>query len=115
MSEFRIGEIVRCTGWIDGNATCDPGVVTRGPDSDGEYRVAGLWSDGSAYLWVRPDQITRHVPAPVKPVPVGDKLASEMTVREWFFFEFMLSNGGDILRAKASTNSLLAVLDKEWA
>lgn len=88
--KYSTGEAVDCNGWFDGQATCKGGEISSGPDDCGDYFVKGKWSDDSGAHWVRPDQITRHVPAaPAKPRSVGDKLASEMTVRVKFTLEAM--------------------------
>ena len=84
-NEIKIGDTVDCSGTLATNATCAGGNVDTGQDGTGCFIISGEWSDGVLSHYVRPDQITRHVPAaPVaeRTKSCGDKLASEMTVRE---------------------------------
>lgn len=123
-NEIRVGDTVDCSGWARGNSTCSPGILFSGPDGEGEYLVLGVWSNGEDSHYVRPDQITRHVPAaPVveRPASVGGKLASEMTVREHMILEYTKNNAlinnspcaTDIIGAIELADLLIAALDKE--
>jgi len=125
-NEIKIGDTVDCSGWHEGLATCANGEVLKGPDADGDYLVEGQWNGKRDQRYVRPDQITRHVPsAPVveRPASCGDKLASEMTVRERFFYDFILRRclhdegtiQGDIQDAGTYFDALIAAIDKERA
>jgi hypothetical protein len=121
-NEIKIGDTVDCSGAAYGdNRECIGGkvVAINGSGID----VEGGWLNGSPRLYVRPDQITRHVPAaPVveRPKSCGDKLASEMTVRERFIFDYMLSRVNtptaieeDIEDAETTADDFIAALDKE--
>jgi hypothetical protein len=121
--EIKIGDTVDCSGYEDGTAICAAGEVTSRADMKGAREVRGKWTDGTNTHWVRPDQITLHVPAaPVveRPKSCGDKLASEMTVRERFIFDYMLSRVNtptaieeDIEDAETTADDFIAALDKE--
>jgi hypothetical protein len=126
MSEIKIGVTVDCSGYEDGTAICAVGEVTSRADMKGAREVRGKWTDGANTHWARPDQITRHVPAaPVasRPKSCGDKLASEMTVREAMAMECF--NGiiacpaitGDLAKLVNASleyaDALIAALDKE--
>jgi hypothetical protein len=124
-NEIKIGDTVDCSGCVDNHfITCAGGEVINGPNCEGGYAVKGKWTGGSDWNFVRPDQITRHVPAaPVveRPKSCGDKLASEMTVREHMILEYSKNNAlinnnsyaTDIELATQLSDALIAALDKE--
>jgi hypothetical protein len=119
--EIKIGDTVDCSGYEDGTAICAAGEVTSRADMKGAREVRGKWTDGTNTHWVRPDQITLHVPAaPVKPASVGDKLASEMTVREEFAKVALSRMIGDYTTSEELAenvvdvaDALIAALDKD--
>jgi hypothetical protein len=123
MSEIKIGDTVDCSGSILSNHSIVDGRITELRDIG--YFVTGKWSDGQICgRTVNPDQITRHVPAaPVasRPKSCGDKLASEMTVREHMILEYSKNNAlinnssyaTDIRLATQLADTLIAALDKE--
>jgi len=121
--EIKIGDTVDCSGWTGGKAVCKGGRVEMKGHQTGDFHVRGGWSDDADCHWVRPDQITRHVPAAPaveRTKSVGDKLASEMTVRERFMFDYMIYRSAldstlerDIELTKQAADALIAALDKE--
>jgi hypothetical protein len=122
-NEIKIGDTVDCSEWARGPGKCVDGKVLNIDTDDGELLVEGNWPCGAKARWVNHSQITRHVPAaPVveRPKSCGDKLASEMTVRERFIFDYMLSRVNtptaieeDIEDAETTADDFIAALDKE--
>jgi hypothetical protein len=119
-NEIKIGDTVDCSGSILSNHSIVDGRIAELRDIG--YFVTGKWSDGQICgRTVNPDQITRHVPAaPVKPASVGDKLASEMTVREEFAKVALSRMIGDYTTSEELAenvvdvaDALIAALDKE--
>lgn len=80
-NEIKIGDTVDCSGTLGTNAKVSGGKVLQGQDNSGCFEVSGEWSDGAVSHYVKPDQITRHVPA----APVVEPLTRlEQTLCEKF-------------------------------